>query len=34
MIDRAVVAETDGNFSNGDVHFGFNISRAFQVKKK
>jgi Membrane bound beta barrel domain (DUF5777) len=34
MIDRAVVAETDGNFSNGDVHFGFNISRAFQVRKK
>lgn len=34
MIDRAVVAETDGNFSNGDVHFGFNVSRAFQVRKK
>ncbi len=34
MIDRAVVAETDGNFGNGDVHFGFNISRAFQLKKK
>ena len=34
MIDRAVVAETDGNFSNGDIHFGFNISRAFQARKK
>jgi hypothetical protein len=34
MIDRAVVAETDGNFGNGDVHFGFNVSRAFQVRKK
>jgi hypothetical protein len=34
MIDRAVVAETDGNFSKGDVHFGFNISRAFQIRKK
>lgn len=34
MIDRAVVAETDGNFSNGDIHFGFNVTRAFQLKKK
>ena len=34
MIDRATVAETDGKFSNGDIHFGFNISRAFQVRKR
>jgi Membrane bound beta barrel domain (DUF5777) len=34
MIDRAVVAETDGNFSNGDIHFGFNVTRVFQLKKK
>jgi Membrane bound beta barrel domain (DUF5777) len=33
MIDRAVVAETDGNFSNGDIHFGFNVTRVFQLKK-
>lgn len=31
MIDRAVVAETDGNFGKGDIHFGFNISRTFQL---
>lgn len=31
MIDRAVVAETDGNFAKGDIHFGFNISRTFQL---
>jgi Membrane bound beta barrel domain (DUF5777) len=34
MIDRAVVTETDGNFGNGDIHFGFNVTRAFQLKKK
>jgi hypothetical protein len=34
MIDRAVVAETEGNFGNGDIHFGFNVTRAFQLKKK
>jgi opacity protein-like surface antigen len=33
MMERAVVAETDGNFSKGDIHFGFNISRTFQIKK-
>jgi opacity protein-like surface antigen len=33
MIERAVVAETDGNFGAGDIHFGFNISRTFQIKK-
>jgi hypothetical protein len=33
MVDRAVVAETDGNFSNGDIHFGFNVTRVFQLKK-
>jgi len=31
MIDRAVVSETDGDFGNGDIHFGFNISRTFQI---
>ncbi|MEK6781456.1 MAG: DUF5777 family beta-barrel protein [Bacteroidota bacterium] len=33
MIERAVVAETDGDFGAGDIHFGFNISRTFQIKK-
>jgi len=34
MIDRTVVAETAGNFSDGDIHFGFNITRAFYPGKK
>jgi len=34
MITRSVVAETDGNFGAGDIHFGFNISRVFQLSKK
>lgn len=33
MIERAVVVETDGDFGAGDIHFGFNISRTFQIKK-
>lgn len=33
MIDRAIVAETDGRFGAGDIHFGFNISRVFQFSK-
>lgn len=33
MIDRAIVAETDGNFGKGDIHFGFNISRTFQLTR-
>lgn len=33
IIDRAIVAETDGKFGKGDIHFGFNISRAFQLTK-
>jgi opacity protein-like surface antigen len=33
MIERSFVAETDGDFSAGDIHFGFNISRTFQAHK-
>ena len=33
MIEKGFIAETNGGFFNGDIHFGFNISRAFQVKK-
>ena len=33
MIERSVVTETDGDFGAGDIHFGFNISRTFQIKK-
>jgi hypothetical protein len=33
MIEKGFIAETTGDFFKGDIHFGFNISRAFQVKK-
>jgi hypothetical protein len=33
MIERMLVAETTGDFSNGDIHFGFNITRNFQLSK-
>jgi len=29
MIEKGFIAETNGNFFKGDIHFGFNISRAF-----
>jgi len=29
MIEKGFIAETTGDFFNGDIHFGFNISRAF-----
>lgn len=29
MIEKGFVAETTGDFFNGDIHFGFNISRVF-----
>lgn len=33
MFERAIVAETEGDFFAGDIHFGFNISRTFQIAK-
>ncbi len=33
MIEKGFIAETTGEFFKGDIHFGFNISRAFQIKK-
>lgn len=33
MIDRVFLTETEGDLSAGDIYFGFNISRAFQLKK-
>ncbi|WP_041633080.1 DUF5777 family beta-barrel protein [Maribacter sp. HTCC2170] len=33
MIEKGFISETTGGFFNGDIHFGFNISRAFQIKK-
>lgn len=34
MNERAFLAATEYDWANGDIFFGFNISRAFQIKKK
>lgn len=34
MIERQFMAETTGDFFDGDIHFGFNITRAFQLGRK
>ncbi len=34
MIERTFVTETDGNFFDGDIHLGFNVTRAFQLNHK
>jgi len=33
MIEKGFIVETTGDFLKGDMHFGFNISRAFQIHK-
>ncbi len=33
MIEKSFITETTGNFFDGDIHFGFNISRVFQLGK-
>jgi hypothetical protein len=32
MVEEGFITETTGNFFSGDIHFGFNISRSFQLK--
>lgn len=34
MMERAFISETIGNFFDGDIHFGFNITRTFQLAGK
>jgi hypothetical protein len=34
MMERAFMAETQGDFFDGDIHFGFNITRTFQLAGK
>lgn len=34
MAERHFMAETAGDFFDGDIHFGFNITRAFQFGRK
>jgi opacity protein-like surface antigen len=33
MFDRAFITETTGSWGKGDIYFGFNISRAFVIRK-
>jgi hypothetical protein len=33
MFERGFITETTGNWADGDIHFGFNISRVFTVSK-
>lgn len=34
MIEKGYITETSGKWGNGDIHFGFNVSRVFTVKKR
>lgn len=34
MVERQFMGETTGDFFDGDIHFGFNITRAFQLGRK
>jgi len=34
LTERAFLTETSGDFFDGDIHLGFNVTRSFQVKKK
>jgi hypothetical protein len=34
LTERTFITETDGDFGAGDIHFGFNVTRTFQLKKK
>ncbi|HEY9049281.1 MAG TPA: DUF5777 family beta-barrel protein [Ohtaekwangia sp.] len=34
MTERSFITETDGKFFKGDIHLGFNVTRAFQLKRK
>jgi len=33
MIEKGFIGETTGQWTHGDIHFGFNISRVFTLKK-
>ena len=32
MIEKFFIPQTQGNFFKGDIFFGFNISRSFQLR--
>lgn len=31
---QTILTQTDGKIANGDIHFGFNVTRTFQLRKK
>lgn len=33
LMEKGFITETTGNWADGDIHFGFNISRVFQIHK-
>jgi hypothetical protein len=33
LTERTVITETNGDFFDGDIHLGFNVTRTFQLKK-
>lgn len=33
LTERAFITETTGEFFDGDIHLGFNVTRTFQVKR-
>lgn len=34
LTERGFITETEGDFSDGDIHFGFNVTRTFQLQRK
>jgi hypothetical protein len=34
LTERAFITETKGDFAEGNIHFGFNVTRTFQMKQK
>ncbi|MEX2235630.1 MAG: DUF5777 family beta-barrel protein [Cyclobacteriaceae bacterium] len=34
LTERAFITETEGDFAEGDIHFGFNVTRTFALKQK
>jgi hypothetical protein len=34
LTERAFITETEGDFSEGDIHLGFNVTRTFQLRRK
>jgi hypothetical protein len=33
LTERAFITETEGDFADGDIHFGFNVIRTFRLRK-